>query len=88
MALATDHGAMDGRVAINRERTVRQAFTTSKELDADIDAYQRRKKLTTKADAIRRLVQIGLEAEGSPEPPPAPAQLPLRVRQRPKGEAR
>ena len=74
------------RVPYNPERSDRVVVHLPKVLTEAVDAYQRRMMIGTRSEALRRLVQTGLEAEGSPELPAAPAAP--RRRGRGKGRAR
>ncbi len=72
------------RMPHNPEKSDRVVVHLPRALTEAVDAYQRRKLIGNRSEALRRLVQIGLEAEGHLEPP-APARPPLRIRGRPQG---
>ncbi len=53
-----------GGLPHNPERTDRIVVHLPKALTAAVDAYQRRMLIGTRSEALRQLVQAGLEAKG------------------------
>ncbi len=50
-------------VPYNPEETARLVFHAPRALEEEIVAYQRRRKIITKSEALRRLVTLALEVE-------------------------
>ena len=65
MAGVTERSAE--RVPHNPERSDRVVVHIPKALSKAVDAYQRRKLIANRSEALRRLVQIGLETEKARE---------------------
>ena len=51
----------------NKENTARMVFHAPKQLEDEVMAYQRRRKIITKSEALRRLVVLALEVEAERE---------------------
>ena len=60
-----DHG--DADVPYNPEETSRMVFHAPKDLEAEVIAYQKRRRIITKSEALRRLVVLALEVEAERE---------------------
>ncbi len=59
------HG--DADVPYNPEETSRLVFHAPRDLEAEVIAYQKRRKIITKSEALRRLVVLALEVEAERE---------------------
>ena len=50
-------------MAVNRETTVRKIISMPRALEAQVRAFRHRHEISTEAEAIRRLVEIGLSGD-------------------------
>jgi hypothetical protein len=60
-------------MAVNRDTTVRKIVSLPREMEAAIRTYRFTNQITTEAEAIRRLIELGLgqDPKARPTPPSA-----------------